>query len=162
MNVIDNTDCEGYEHLQISAVNGLVSGLSYLHGNSVVHRDLKPDNILVTNQDYVHLYNQDPQAFVSRWKKQPLSIKLTDLDFGESRSNLIQTYRPNVSNVNRSSTSDAYRGSPAYMAPEILVPMYTKDSGIASVVSSLNHIKRTDVWSLAMVFYCLLSPDTRY
>ena len=68
-------------------------GLEYQHSNGVLHRDIKPDNILVFSLDEIVLVNG----------------KLTD--FGSSRNvNLLMTNMTFTKGI----------GSPTYMAPEIL------------------------------------------
>ena len=68
-------------------------GIQYLHNNDILHRDIKPDNLLV----------------ISLEENVPVNAKLTD--FGSSR------------NVNQMITNLTFTkgiGSPKYMAPEIL------------------------------------------
>ena len=68
-------------------------GLAYLHGNGILHRDVKPDNVLVFSLDEVLTVNG----------------KLTD--FGSSRNvNLLMTNMTFTKGV----------GTPTYMAPEVL------------------------------------------
>ena len=68
-------------------------GLAYLHGNGILHRDIKPDNVLVFSLDEVLAVNG----------------KLTD--FGSSRNiNLLMTNMTFTKGV----------GTPVYMAPEVL------------------------------------------
>ena len=65
-------------------------GLAYLHGNGILHRDVKPDNVLV--------FSLDEEVSVNG--------KLTD--FGSSRNiNLLKTNMTFTKGV----------GSPTYMAP---------------------------------------------
>ena len=68
-------------------------GLAYLHGNGILHRDIKPDNVLVFSLDDLLTVN---------WK-------LTD--FGSSRNvNMLMTIMTFTKGV----------GTPVYMAPEVL------------------------------------------
>ena len=52
------------EHQAIDIMRQIFTGLEYLHACGITHRDLKPDNILVTSAD-------------------PLTIKLTDFGLSE-------------------------------------------------------------------------------
>jgi len=150
--ILDECDFAQFHGLQIHAASGLINGLAYLHGKGVVHRDLKPANVLVSNQDYVDLFDSNRDRFMQCWNDRPVTVKLTD--FGESRSALIQT-----NSLVQTATTNAYRGSPAFMSPEILAPLYREDVHIGPI--SLEDMKASDVWSLALIFHNLLSPDLR-
>ncbi len=45
--------CEGFAHLIPCIAKDVVSGLSYLHTNGVAHRNIKPSNLLFSNQHYI-------------------------------------------------------------------------------------------------------------
>ena len=72
-------------------------GLQYLHLNGILHRDIKPDNFLVTNLDESGVVNAD---------------------FGSAR---------NVNMLMTNMTFTKGIGSPKYMAPEILNREHYKD-----------------------------------
>ena len=76
-------DCEGFENLLPIVSNYIVWEVSYLHSNNIAHRHLKPANILVSNQHYVHLAKAKVEHL---WQEglRPILWKLTD--FRESHS----------------------------------------------------------------------------
>ncbi|ELP91473.1 protein serine/threonine kinase, putative [Entamoeba invadens IP1] len=79
--------------LRVKYMIDAAKGISYLHTNGILHRDIKPDNILIFSLDI----------------NEKVNAKLTD--FGTSR------------NVNMMMTNMTFTkgiGTPAYMAPEVL------------------------------------------
>lgn len=139
---LDQFDCTGFEHFQMIIAKDITRGLSFLHGNNVVHRDLKPDNVLVSNQHYC-----TPAEIEKYWMLKPVIAKITD--FGESRASLIQT-----ATLISTKTSNISRGTPVYMAPESFTDRY--------VMFGLSELKHMDIWALLMTFYILINPDKKY
>ena len=128
----------------------VTKGLSHLHHLGIAHRDLKPMNVLISNQHYCDL--EDRQAVRKLKSVRPVICKLAD--FGESRSQLLQTNR-----VNDPGTNFGLRGTMLFLAPEILLP----DGPIArGRALSLEDLKKVDIWALGQVFYCLLNPGISY
>ena len=79
----------------------------YIHSNNIVHPDIKPAIILVSNMHYFNLTRETAYIF----KTEPIIGKLVEL--GEDRSKVLQT------SSNNSRTQFVRRASPAYMTPEI-------------------------------------------
>ncbi|ELP90172.1 protein serine/threonine kinase, putative [Entamoeba invadens IP1] len=79
--------------LKLKILKDSTKGIQYLHRNGIVHRDIKPDNILI--------FSLDSNVVVN--------AKLTD--FGSSR---------NINMLKANMTFTNSKGSPAYMAPEVL------------------------------------------
>ncbi|KAJ8047258.1 Serine/threonine-protein kinase TAO1 [Holothuria leucospilota] len=142
---LNKNELNGFEHLFPCIADQVVDGLIYLHSHGVAHRDLKPGNILVSNQ---HLQNSSLNDDEKRklWTTDPCHVKLTD--FGESWGSICET-----SQVLKTHTANIYKGTPAFMAPEIVNSAKRPD------VLSEEQLKMADVWSLGMLFFCLLNPD---
>jgi serine/threonine protein kinase len=104
-------------------------GLSYLHGRGLVHRDVKPQNILL---------GSDGQ------------VKLADLGIAElipdSPLARLEDASPHKSRATAARREAVSFGTPAYMAPEALLA-----EGVAPVDA------RTDLFSLGVVLYEMLS-----
>ena len=140
----DFADFEGFHHVQFHVATDICAGLEFLHSKHVVHRDLKPDNILVSNQHYLACDESDMPVW---WATKPVRVILTD--FGEARSTLVQT-----KTLSHTSTQRLFRGSPAYMAPEAIA-----DDGR---YANIEQLKMMDVFSLGMIMYMLLNPNAQY
>ncbi|ELP85785.1 protein serine/threonine kinase, putative [Entamoeba invadens IP1] len=81
------------EAVRIKICHDFARALLYLHSNGILHRDIKPDNVLVFSLD----------------KNIPVFAKLTD--FGSSRNlNMLMTNMTFTKGI----------GTPAYMSPEVL------------------------------------------
>ena len=92
-------------------------GLRYLHRNNVAHRDLKPGNILVSNQNIFKL--QDSGIQQKLWNKNPYEVKLTD--FGESWSKICQDTKACKSYTTRVFTGTVNSGGFFVLLPENLI-----------------------------------------
>ena len=123
-------------------------GLSFLHGREIVHQDLKPSNILVSNAHYSNVSKEEARV---QWQTGhvPIVTKLTD--FGESLSDMIQTKSLVASKV-----EELNRGSPAYMAPEILIADKRPQN------ASLDDLKAVDIWAFGMVMFMLCNLPCEY
>ena len=65
-------------HLRRSFAEQLLTGVEYLHSNGVVHRDLKPKNVLVTSQDV---------------------LKIGDFGLGRQMSQMPRDYTPTICTI---------------------------------------------------------------
>ncbi|ELP89959.1 protein serine/threonine kinase, putative [Entamoeba invadens IP1] len=103
--------CDIQQKMKIKMMIDIMYGISYLHTNGILHRDIKPDNVLVFSFDHNNKVN----------------AKLTD--FGSSRNiNMLMTNMTFTKGV----------GSPIYMAPEILKrEKYKKSADVFSLAITM-------------------------
>ncbi|KAI8968533.1 hypothetical protein BDF20DRAFT_828273 [Mycotypha africana] len=88
----------------------LLSGLAYLHENNVVHRDIKPDNILIDYQG---------------------QLKLTD--FGASK--ILVKGQKTMGRTTMNMHVGSLAGTPMYMAPEVITGSDTGRKGSMDIWS---------------------------
>jgi serine/threonine protein kinase len=48
-----------FSKFQLRIAQNIAHGLAFLHANAIAHHNLKPDNILVTNQHYAQLTKEE-------------------------------------------------------------------------------------------------------
>lgn len=125
----------------------IAEGLDFLHSGNVIHRDLRPGNVLVSNKHYARAEVENDQL-EDLFNVEPVVCKLTD--FGESRSQLLQT------SLIHAQTSNVERGTKPYMAPEIILESRKLST------ASLEDMKAIDVWALGMTLFGILNPDTSF
>ncbi|EKE37303.1 hypothetical protein ENUP19_0020G0012 [Entamoeba nuttalli] len=106
------------EKLKIKFCLDAAKGIEYLHSNGILHRDIKPDNILA----------------ISLEKNVEINGKLTD--FGSSRNiNMLMTNMTFTKGI----------GTPVYMAPEILKKdKYKMPADVYSFAVTMLHILMWD------------------
>ena len=100
-------------------IYGIAAGMAYLYSHDVLHRDLKPDNILI--DEYLH-------------------PKISDFGLSKITFNL-------SASMNKQSQA-GIKGTPAYMAPEIL--------------SSEKYSKLSDVYAFSFVVYEIVTCETPF
>ena len=99
---------KGMSETQISVVfKQILSGLSYLHSKNIVHRDLKLENILISDKEYVEMTGEEY-----------FDIKI--IDFG------------NAIIFDKNKTSNSIVGSSYYIAPEVFKRKYNRECDLWS------------------------------
>ena len=139
LQIIDQQNFSSSLKLHTKIARDNVSAIMFLHQNDIVHRDIKPKNILVSN---LHYCDQDIEHAGRTFQSCPIVCKLADL--GESRATFAQTYADKMTH-----TRFLKRGTLPFMAPEIHVEKYMLNG------ASLDDLKKVDVWALKHVKWLL-------
>eukprot|EP00111_Clytia_hemisphaerica_P009842 TCONS_00028861-protein len=116
----------------------MASALAYLHRNGIIHRDIKPQNILIRQK------NAKPTCCVSH-NNQPITVFFVLADFGLSK--LLTSAQ--IASVYNLSTGV---GTPIYWSPENLKAAFLKGVDPTG--------RASDIWSLGAVMSELCNNGT--
>jgi len=117
----------------------LCAGLQYLHGHGVVHRDIKPDNILRGRDGTVYLSDFGVAELLDHGSDDDGD------DDGENGSPDEKTKKAAKARRHAPSVFDT-QGTVAFMAPELFSVSAERGAQGEAI----------DVWALGVTFYCLL------
>ena len=112
-----------------SAMAGIFRGLSHLHSQGIVHRDIKLDNILVAEKGNLG------------------SVKIIDMGFAKKLC---------LQNGTGSEALHTVCGTPIYIAPE-LVALSRDAAGAIDETWKTGYGTKVDMWSCGVVMFTLLS-----
>ena len=109
----------------------VIEAVAHLHGMGIVHRDIKPDNILCTDRA-PHVRGR---------------VKLGDFGFAAEYDTRIGAQLTRL------------LGTPEYSAPEIVAEAVARNKGLKKADKSYSYCEKIDLWSLGCVVYELLAGE---
>lgn len=120
-------------HFFIKLFEQLLKTLNFIHSNNIVHRDIKPNNILVTEGEYYFVEDT----------RYPISVPIIKIvDFGISCGQY-------ETNECLSGTTNSIVGTEGFIDPALYE--------VTDESTTLDDAKKGDVYSLGVVFFYLLN-----
>lgn len=121
------------------AFRDAVAGLDYLHYQGIIHRDIKPDNLLRAQNGDVKISD-----FGVSYLGKPIREGEESAETSESESHDLEEEKELAKTV----------GTPAFYAPELCSIDFTQDIGPVT--------GQIDVWALGVTLYCMLFARTPF
>ena len=105
----------------------IINALEYLHGQEVVHRDMKPENILIDKtfhckiSDFGSAKRIDADEVNQKLKKKQFNYdELDSSDLSEDEVDFGDDFYASMDSSKTSLRQDSYIGTPLYISPEML------------------------------------------